>query len=255
MHLPASRGRLKRNGRYKEGFDGRLVNPESIIAKADILNEATERKQPADRAHSLQRVVTQGQWIVSTGFVWGVTLSSLLLMPVLAGVASIVWAGPVWIKHDWSLFTAGLLVIGGLVVTAFQVTRSILAETRSFLPAHPDTYRNAHLLPAEESLMRASGLPLDRQKELLRPAVPQEISPDQLLHAFPIDMPEQSTYALQHNRTKRTEYDRLWDRTTVLAASAECSVPAATGKALYFEPDQRGRPPGDPEKSERSAGE
>jgi hypothetical protein len=219
------------------------------------LNETTIRKRLVERLRYMRRVNTQWKWIASTGFVWCVALFSLLLMPVLAVVALVLWIVPVVVRHDWELLIAGVLVIGGLFVACFHVTKSLLTETRSFLPVHPDTYRNAHLLPAEETLMRASDLPEEQQQQLLRPVALLEMPPDQLLRAHPSDAPARTTYALRHRRQNQAGYDGSARFEAVITAVSGGAVPNMPGKAPYHEPDQRRRSPGDPEESERSAGE
>ncbi|MCW3055489.1 MAG: hypothetical protein JWN14_4659 [Chthonomonadales bacterium] len=189
----------------------------------------------------MQRAGTHWKWMASAGFVWCVALFSILLMPVLAGVALILCVISLMRHLDWELCVAGILVISGLFVAGIQVTRSLLVETRSHLPDHPDTYRNAHLLPMEETLMRSSDFPLEQQQELLRPVAEQTIPPEQLLRAYPPEQIHQRTYTLRQNRQDRAARDPqagLADVFNTSNGNAFPSSPETNGKARHYESDQ-----------------
>jgi len=178
--------------------------------------------------------------MASTGFVWCVALFSILLMPVLAGVALIMWLISLMRHLDWELCVAGILVINGLFIAGIQVTRSLLTETRSHLPEHPDTYRNAHLLPAEETLMRSSDMPKEHQQELLRPVAQQAIPPEQLLRAFPLEQLHRRAHALRQDRQENAAIvpqARLADDRTTSNENAVPSSQETNGKACHYESD------------------
>lgn len=126
----------------------------------------------------------QGLWYASHVLVGLVALFSLLLMPLLTLVALILCLRMIVLRHEWLLAPAGAFVIGGLIVACVQVNRSILAETKSFLPVDPRTVENAHLLPVEETLVRAVDSTMEPHAELLR-SVEEQGPPEQLLR--PID--------------------------------------------------------------------
>lgn len=204
------------------------------------LDDTSFQKRLGAHIQSIRSAGTHWKWMASTGIVWCIALFSILLMPVLAGVALIMCLISLMRHLDWELCVAGILVISGLVVAGIQVTRSLLTETRSHLPDHPDTYRNAHLLPAEETLMRSSDMPMEQQQELLRPVAEQAIPPEQLLRAFPPEPLHQRTVSLRQggwNGAGIAPPARFADVRTIFNENAVPSLPETSGKARHNESD------------------
>lgn len=115
-------------------------------------------------------------------------------MPLLTLIALLLCVRMIILRQEWLLAPVGAFVIGGLVVASVQVNRSILSETKSFLPVDPRTVENAHLLPVEETLVRAADSNVEPQLELLRSVEEQGAPREQLLrparsHASETELP------------------------------------------------------------------
>jgi hypothetical protein len=102
----------------------------------------------------------------------GVLLALLLL------VEAVEWLG----TPQWSGFAA-LVALGGVVVWILRYGLHTLARASEVEKVEKVTPQNAHLLPVEETLVRASVLPPSQQPaELLRVAeISRETPPEELL--------------------------------------------------------------------------
>jgi len=148
--------------------------------KRFVVHSNAARKCAANAVEPPKRLVSKGKYLQAVGKKVGLCCLAGLLV---SAAIYLLTSPATWLNHAQSNGVS--LVLGAITILALWCSLRLFEKGRQIEPGRPLTDHTVHLLPPEETLVRASDIPPSLQPtELLRAVqTDSETPPEELLRA------------------------------------------------------------------------
>jgi len=148
--------------------------------KRFVVHSNAARKRAANALEPPKQLVSKRKYLQATGKKVGLCCLAGLMVSVAIYLLT---SQATWLNHAQSNGTS--LLFGAITIFAFWCSLRLFEKGRQIEPGRPLTDHTVHLLPPEETLVRASDIPPSlQQTELLRAVqIGSETPPEELLRA------------------------------------------------------------------------